>query len=184
MKKKKLILLVGESGCGKTTLAENVESLYGLKSIQSYTTRPKRNKDEKGHIFIDKKEYKTFDDIKDKYPDRVAETIFNGHFYFATQEQTKESDIYIIDPKGIEYFKEKYKGNKQIIIVYVKVNEFIRKIRMQNRGDSPEQIQSRIENDRVEFEKIEEKSDFVIANYTITDSSEILYNIYSKGKIK
>ena len=40
-KPNKLLVIVGESGCGKTSIAEKLQQ-YGLKLIQSYTTRPKR----------------------------------------------------------------------------------------------------------------------------------------------
>ena len=37
-----IFLIVGCSGSGKTTITEQLEQKYGLKSIQSYTTRKPR----------------------------------------------------------------------------------------------------------------------------------------------
>ena len=55
--KDKIICIVGRSGSGKTTAAEYLEELYGLKSIQSYTTRPKRKPNETGHTFVTEDEF-------------------------------------------------------------------------------------------------------------------------------
>jgi hypothetical protein len=49
IKKKPLILLCGKSGSGKTTVADLLQSKYGLKQLESYTTRPQRKADERGH---------------------------------------------------------------------------------------------------------------------------------------
>ena len=66
-----IYLIVGRSGSGKTTIAEELERKYGLKSIQSYTTRPKRSDNETGHIFVSDEEF-------DKLTDMVAYTLA-GH---------------------------------------------------------------------------------------------------------
>ena len=53
---KNCYLIVGQSGSGKTTIMTTLEEKYELKSIQSYTTRPKRSDGETGHIFISDEE--------------------------------------------------------------------------------------------------------------------------------
>ena len=55
-----IFLIVGCSGSGKTTITEQLEQKYGLKSIQSYTTRPPRYDGETGHIFISNEEKNRF----------------------------------------------------------------------------------------------------------------------------
>ena len=54
MNNKPLILLVGKSGSGKTTIAEYLEKHYGMKMLRSYTTRPMRkpNENEVGVLVI------------------------------------------------------------------------------------------------------------------------------------
>ena len=47
-----IFLIVGCSGSGKTTITEQLEMKYGLKSIQSYTTRLPRYDGETGHTII------------------------------------------------------------------------------------------------------------------------------------
>ena len=87
------ILVVARSGRGKDYFADVLES-KGLKVLKSYATRPKRYEDENTHIFITEEEL-------DNYPDKVAQTVINGHTYFATRKQVEESDVYIIDPRGL-----------------------------------------------------------------------------------
>ena len=81
-----IFLIVGCSGSGKTTITEQLEQKYGLKSIQSYTTRPKRSEDEKGHIFVSDSEVPPKTDM-------VAYTEFAGNRYCATAEQVEDNDL-------------------------------------------------------------------------------------------
>lgn len=88
-------LLVGRSGRGKDHLQRELER-RGLKSVKSYATRPKRYPTENTHIFINAADV-------DNYPDKVAYTKIGNYEYFATKQQVKEADVYIIDPAGVDY---------------------------------------------------------------------------------
>ena len=123
MNHKPLILLVGKSGSGKTTIAEYLEKHYGMKMLESYTTREPRYEGEKGHTFITYNEYL-------QLQNKVGVTYFDGKYYCCTQEQCDNSDVYVIDPDGIAVFRRNYKGNRNHIIIYLKVNPFVRLFRM------------------------------------------------------
>lgn len=138
-----IILLVGESGSGKTTIADLLEEMYGYKVLKSYTTRLPRLNDT-SHVFITDEE---FDNLKDI----VAYTEYNGYRYCATADQVDHSDIYVIDPDGIEKLKEIYHGKKKLVDVYIRVPEEIRASRMKKRGDSDAQIASRLDYDKKAF---------------------------------
>lgn len=103
---KNIYLIVGQSGSGKTTIVNCLEEKYGLKSIQSYTTRPKRSDDETGHIFISDEEY-------DKLTNIVANTEFCGYRYCVQAEQIDNNDLYVIDSVGVKTLKVLYKGIKK-----------------------------------------------------------------------
>lgn len=149
---KNIYLIVAPSGAGKTTIANILEKQYGLKSIQSYTTRPMRFKGETGHIFITDEE---FDDLKNI----VAYTEFAGYRYCATAQQVDENDLYVIDPKGVEYFKTHYTGSKNIKVIFINSGVSARYERMVARAKSGgvshlEAVDSalkRISNDAHEF---------------------------------
>lgn len=164
----KILLLCGESGCGKTTLANQLAELFGLSVLPSYTTRPKRTNNEKGHIFLNDEE---FSNIKIK--DIAAYSEFNGYKYCATQQQIEQYDVYIVDKVGIETLKKRYKGNKKYIICYIKTDTMIRKNRMLQRGDNIEDVISRLCHDKKAFCNIEEMADIVIDNNDNNNVSNI-----------
>ena len=150
-----IYLIVGKSGSGKTSIVEALEKEYGFKSVQSYTTRPKRSENETGHIFVTESEMPP----KEKM---VAYTKFNGYHYWATSEQVDNADLYVIDPSGVEFFKKNYKGNKKVKVVEIYASPYICQQRMEKRGDSPSQIVERSLNDSIEFKDF--KKDITIIN--------------------
>ena len=166
----KIILLCGKSGCGKSTISEILQT-KGLKVIQSFTTRPKRTPNEQGHIFISKEDF-------DCLHDYVAYTKFNGYEYCATERQVENNDIYIVDPKGIEYFVKHYNGFKKPVVIQIKTNTFRLIRNMRKRQDSWKSIISRLLNDAKMFKNIDKLSDAIILNnFSINDCAEKLYRI-------
>lgn len=152
-----IILLAGKSGAGKSSVADYLYRECGLKQVLSYTTRPKRGPNDNTHIFISDKE---FDEIKDE--DMVAYTEFAGHRYCATQKMVDEADIYVIDPDGILTFRNRYRGMKNAIPVYLDVTKRECFRRMLLRGDSVEMAEKRIQNDEMKFRSISECHPIII----------------------
>ena len=140
MKNKPLYLLVGKSASGKTTIANILESQYGLPQLQSYTTRPKRHENETGHIFISNEEFDQLENI-------VAYTEYNGYRYCATKEQIDQTSVYVIDVPGVDTLLEKYITERPIIVLYFDAPVTTRIERMMDRGSSDTEIVSRIYND-------------------------------------
>lgn len=170
-----LILLVGKSGSGKTTIAKNLEH-YGLKQVQSYTTRKPRYDGEVGHIFVTDSEYRHI-------PDKAATTRFNNYDYCATQQQCDDADIYVIDPHGLESFKHNYHGRKKWITVYLDVNPCTRFSRMVKRGDSIFAALKRLKHDHHAFKNFKKRSDIVIVkNKDVQKVSDIIYTLHKAKK--
>lgn len=143
---KNIYLIIGPSGSGKTTISENLRDKYGYKLVESYTTRPPRYPGERGHIFVSDEEFDTLGEM-------CAYTEYNGYRYGVTREIVDESDIYVIDPPGVEYMYQNYHGNKGIVTIGLNVSETIRALRMMKRGDTIDQILKRIELDAKVFDK-------------------------------
>lgn len=172
---KPLLLIVGQSGSGKTTIVEKLEKEYGLKSVQSYTTRKPRFEGETGHTFITLDEFENINKS-----DIVAYTYFDNNHYFATKQLLDESDIYVIDPDGITYMKDEY-HNKQIKIIIIQVPLYIRIYRMFKRGDKFIQIIKRLRNDYKKFKNIKAIADNIVINKDLNQSVCEVLNIYRRN---
>lgn len=168
-----LLALVGASGSGKSTVAEKLHEKYGLVSIQSYTTRPRRYAGELGHTFITNEEFNNIPP-----DDMVAYTEFDGNRYCATKQQLKDNDIYIIDPTGILNLNRSAVP-KKIKIIYLTANEDECLRRMIARGNSSEEAWQRIYHDRVEFAKMGNVDiDHVLVNNSEGDLNYIVDKVY------
>lgn len=182
MNKKTIFLITGCSGSGKTTITEQLEMKYGLKSIQSYTTRAKRSENETGHIFVSDKEF-------DNLTNLVGYTVFAGNRYCATAEQVENNDLYVIDPNGIDYFIKSYKGKKTPKIIFIDSDLTTRYDRMvkraEDKGDAfltaVDKALNRIKNDVVEFYDYTHNNahiDFIINNNSDDNISDVAEKIY------
>lgn len=145
MKMNNVVLLVGPSGTGKTTIAQIAEEKFGKRQVVSHTTRPKRLPEEQGHYFVSQEE---FDRLRDEL---VAYTKFCGYEYGASQKVVDESDLYVIDPEGVRYFLSSYTGEKTPVVVLLSADEKTCAERMLGRGDSQQDVDSRLRHDRGAF---------------------------------
>ncbi|MGF6375002.1 guanylate kinase [Clostridiales Family XIII bacterium PM5-7] len=148
--KKFIYLIVGVSGSGKTTVTDILVNTYGWKALDSYTTRLPRYKGETGHVFCTKEEF-------DKIEDKCAYTMFDGHEYCASTKQVDESDIYIIDPAGVDYFLKHYKGEREPVIVMLDISDRDSIINMTKRGDNPESTWRRFKHDQKAFRNMRKR---------------------------
>lgn len=151
MKNKYIVLLVGKSGTGKSSICQYLENEYGLKEVKSYTNRPKRNNGDTSHIFVNDE---ALNNVLSN-GNICAYTEFNGYKYCATNNQVNTGDLYIVDPKGIEYFIKNYDGHKIPMVVQINAPLDVREDRMRLRGDSEEEIKSRIKHDETAFTNVD-----------------------------
>ena len=177
-----LYLIIGPSGSGKTRLADGLGRKCGMKSVESYTTRSPRYPGESGHIFVSDEEF-------DKLTDLVAYTEFAGNKYCATAEQVENNDLYVIDPKGIKFFLEKYKGNKKPKVIFIQSDIKTRYERMVSRSKDKgtdfykcvDVALSRIVNDIGEFYEYNHKlviPDYTIENNEYTNLDSLVESVY------
>lgn len=179
---KPLFLFVGKSSSGKTTIADILESQYGLVQTRSYTTRPPRYENEIGHTFVSNKEFDQLENI-------VAYTEYNGFRYCATAEQIDNVSIYVVDIPGVSTLLDKYQTERPIVIFYFDTSVCTRIERMMERHDSDMAIVSRLYTDE-RFDWENELNKLVwhyknnlsknITMYTINANEEVKYVL---GKI-
>lgn len=137
---KPLFLFVGRSASGKTTIADILEQKYGCKQVNSYTTRQPRYDGEVGHVFVTEEEFKALENV-------VAYTFYDNNHYGTTAEQLDQCSIYVVDIPGVETLLEKYKTNRQIIIIFFDTTVYTRINRMRDRGNDDAFIISRLLQD-------------------------------------
>lgn len=92
--------------------------------------------------------------LKEKY-----NITFDEYNSCATAEQVENNDLYIIDPKGVDFFMESYKGSKTPKVIFISSDMTTRHERMKSRAeengseymDAVKSSLERITNDVVEF---------------------------------
>lgn len=165
-----LFCIVGRSGTGKTTLAENLETRTAMRQVYSYTTRPQRYEGETGHTFITEEEYQRMD------PETIAAlNQYNGYTYFATTKQLFQKMLYVVDIPGLKQVKENYHFGR-IITIGLTGSRDVLADRMKDRGDSHEQIQRRLDLDDVEFSSVPEQADILI-NTDLYTTEEVVEKV-------
>lgn len=171
MSLKNIYLIVGPSGSGKTSIANELQTTYGYKAVESYTTRPPRYDGERGHIFVSDEEF-------DALGPMCAYTEYNGYRYGVTDDVIDSHDIYVIDPYGVHYLQKHYRGEKEILAIRLMVDEKERFLRMMARGDDDKSIGDRMLNDAREFtgDRLHICYDLVIPNNDFTNTVEAIYN--------
>ena len=92
--------------------------------------------------------------LKEKY-----NITFDEYNNCATAEQVENNDLYIIDPKGVDFFMKSYKGSKTPKVIFISSDMTTRYERMKSRAeengsefmDAVKSSLERITNDVVEF---------------------------------
>lgn len=161
---KKLFCVVGRTGTGKDSLVDLVCSSLGMKKVKSYTTRERRpGEGDDSHVFIKPVEI-------DRFKGRMAAYTKIGEVeYFATIEQVLEGDFYVIDPNGLDDFRERWDFNKfpmSIVVIYITVPKMTQLSRLLGRGDDTEKSNSRMlaENNQFGEFEIKQRMDYTVVN--------------------
>ena len=172
MKDKYIVLIVGKSGSGKSTICDRLTEQYGLKQVKSYTTRPRRGGGDNSHIFVSDAEFA-------KLENKCAYTVYDNRKYCAMTEQVDNADLYIIDVDGVEYFLSHYDGRKIPMVVYIETSKAVRKERMMQRGDAEYKVANRLRYDKTHFDDVDEYAIKTYQNETEEDLDKIVESIYN-----
>ncbi|MDP3013585.1 MAG: hypothetical protein Q8M92_05035, partial [Candidatus Subteraquimicrobiales bacterium] len=149
-KRPKIMCLIGESGSGKTTIANFIEQHFGIKTIQSHTDRWPRFPEEKGHVFHTKEGYDAF-----KEEDIVASTQWGDVRYCCLHSDIKDSNTYIVDERGYSLMRTMYSDKYNVC--GVRIHRPI-ELRRESVGDE------RVDRDLGKFILCDEEFDYVFWN--------------------
>lgn len=156
-----MIILVGESASGKSTIENVLSEKYAFKKTVSYTTRPPRDGEIDGvdYHFITEDEY-----IERFNSGFFVETgAYNGWFYGTTKNQYHENTVCVLTPHGLRQLKKNF-DEKDFYSFYIKVPRRDRLIKILERGDDIDEAIRRNQSDVGQYDGIEDEVDFVLNN--------------------
>lgn len=155
-----MIVLVGESASGKSSIEKHLVEHHNYQKVISYTTRQPRIGEVDGvdYHFIDDKR---FDFLKDS--GFFAETAkYNGWQYGTAVEDCKDDRVAVLTPHGLRQIKKIPGINVRSF--YVCVPRRDRLIMILQRGDNIEEAYRRSLSDVGQFDGIEDEVDHVLEN--------------------
>ncbi len=173
-----MIILMGPSASGKTSIGRILEKMYNIEKVVTYTTRDKRYQEIDGidYHFITKEEF-----LKLKDNDFFFETIeYNNNFYGTSKESLTQNKYMILD---IEGYKSYINKGIDITAFFLKASKDARINRMNLRKDSKENIIDRLKLDDTRFDenKLDNKVYIIDTDLLGLDViAKEIYDIYTK----
>lgn len=173
-----MIVLVGESASGKSSIERYLVENYGYNKVVSYTTRRPRPNEIEGvdYHFISVDEF-----LNLKEQGFFAETaIYNNWYYGTAKEDCTDDKIAVLTPHGLRQISKVDGIN--VLSFYINVPRRDRLIKILQRGDDIEEAYRRSLSDVGQFDGIKDEVDFVINNEgykksIIRAAEEIRYKI-------
>lgn len=177
MKKKRIICVVGKTCRGKDTLAKRINKEMKIPMVCSYTTRGMRDDDIEGisHYFV-----------TDERMEEILKTEHilahvkkkSGVQYCATLESIQSDEvIYIIDPAGVQYLKDNFKDQVELIVVELWAKDKDIENRVIERGDDWQTYTQRIEDEKEEFDGFHERAEWDISISAMMDRDSV-FNMF------
>lgn len=170
-KKHKIIILCGQSGSGKSTIAKKLIKNH-FKPIVTNTTRPPREGEVNGvdYNFISDYDFHSLIATEDIIEWRKYNTAL-GTWYYGSDARNinldKNDYVIILTLDGVESYI-KYFGAENCIVFYIDCPKYIREKRVKERGSfNREEWERRLIADKADFpmEKVIKLCNFKIANY-------------------
>ena len=178
-----MIILIGESGCGKTTILNELVK-RGYKKATNHTTRPIREDEVENpeYIFVSKEE---FDNMWNEGK-LLQRAEFDGEYYGISVDSLRDDIVCIQIVQSIKDVKERafelgFDENK-IKCFYISVPAEERTKRMLSRGDSIETIQRRMKLDSEKFKGAKEVVDYVVENNKLEDAVNEIIKLANETK--
>jgi guanylate kinase len=174
-----MIVLSGASASGKTEAAKMLMTKHGIKRAITTTTRPMRSQEVDGrdYFFVSKETFEKL--IADGA--FVEYTIYNGNYYGSTKNQIADNRSVVIDLEGLKSYTQF--NDKRIVTFYLSASEELCYKRMLERGDTVEDAQRRIANDRKLFARNRiPKVDYIIdsGSKSIEEVADEVYRLYNE----
>lgn len=173
-----MLVLMGKSGSGKTTIEDIMIHKYGMTRAISHTTRAKRDLDVDGvnYFFVSKEEMERMNQAGE-----LAERIeYLDNVYALCKEQCKTDRVVVVAPEGLKQLLAK--DDLDIFSVFIDVDREVRRERMLSRGDSEADVDKRVLNDDAIFDGTESMTTVVLKNNgaDVNAIAEEIWNMYNR----
>lgn len=175
-----IVIIIGKTASGKTTIVNELTSKYGYKSVITFTTRPIREGEEQDvtYHFISDNDFQN--KIKENFfaEWKSYDTKFGTWYYGTAMEDIKsaiEDTIVILSPDGYREIADKLPNGSKAIYIYAN-NATIRE-RLLKRGDNREEAQRRLEHDNQDFKGIENEVDKIFYNNNRNSINDVIKKI-------
>lgn len=155
-----MIVLIGESASGKSSIEKNLVDKYKYNKIVSYTTRQPRQNEADGvdYHFIDTKRFCELEETG-----FFAESAhYNGWRYGVAKEDCTNDKVAVLTPHGLRQVSKIPEIN--VTSFYINVPRRDRLIKILQRGDNIEEAYRRSLSDVGQFDGIEDEVDYMICN--------------------
>ena len=185
-----IIVLLGASGSGKSTIENELPAHHGFEKIISYTTRKPRNNEEncKDYYFVDNN---TFNEILNRGLFMEYDEYSQNRFYGTLKPDYKGGNkVSVLTPNGLRQLKKNY-TDENIFTVLIDANLGTRIKRYIDRCgvdkfnfDDKNEICSRVDRDFGMFLGLEKEVDLVIHNNEGIDIKDLVMEIIKTAKKK
>ena len=171
-----MLILVGGSASGKSTIEKILCEKYGYNKIVSYTTRSPREGEIDGvdYHYISKAQSGFFAEIG----------VYNGWYYGSAVEDCTNDKVAVLTPHGMRQLKTK--SDIDVTSIYIKVPRRDRLIKILQRKDDIEEAKRRDASDVGQFDGIEDEVTYVIENpeykFTPQDMAEFVHQKYTSTR--
>lgn len=168
-----MIILVGESASGKSTIERILAEKYGYIKTVSYTTRPKRD----GEIDSINYNFISRDEFTEKFNSNFFVEVgdYNGWLYGTTRNQYSKNTVCVLTPHGLRQIKKNLKTEDlNITTFYIKVPRRDRLVKILQRGDEVDEAIRRNQSDVGQYDGIEDEVDCILENNNYENSPEIM----------
>lgn len=177
-----MLILIGESGSGKTTILNKLVENGFEKAINHTTRKPRANEEKTSEYnFLTKEK---FNEMWEN-GELLQRAEFNNEYYGISMKSLKDNVVCISIVDSVKDIKNRVKelkiDNVKIHTVYVYVEEQERIKRMKLRGDSDENIKKRLEIDREKFIKAKEVSNYVLENNNVDETVNKIMKLVNKS---
>lgn len=180
-----IVVLIGASGSGKSSIEKVLADKYGYDKIISYTTRPARNGELNGidYNFIDNTTFSEM--LKNNLFAEYDEYSQNRLYGTLRSDYTDGNKVVVLTPNGFRKIKQNCKTDNVFTVLVdaslgTRVKRYIDRCGVNEFNfDDKNEIASRVERDFGMFLGIEKEVDMVINNDEGEDISSLAEKIHA-----